>query len=124
VFSESFIRSTLIRVIEKKKEQMIAPSAPGIVHGLQECLHFALRKKAEQRTGKSFEGNGHDPLGGLVMFRINRYPDNPAQRDEFSGPQCEMLDLLITPIAEAFRRVWTGRSFSPEGRFHSGLEQG
>ena len=42
---------------------MIAASAPGVVHSLQECLHFALRKKAQQRTGESFQGNCHDPLG-------------------------------------------------------------
>jgi hypothetical protein len=35
--------------LEKKKEQMIAPSAPGIVHRFQEGLHFALLKKAQQR---------------------------------------------------------------------------
>jgi hypothetical protein len=47
-------------IVEKKKEQMITPAAPGVVHRLQESLHFALRKKAKQRTGESFEGNGHD----------------------------------------------------------------
>jgi hypothetical protein len=41
---ESFGNSSA-GIIEKKKKQMIAPSAPGIVHGLQDGLHFALRKK-------------------------------------------------------------------------------
>jgi hypothetical protein len=34
----------------------------------------------------------------------------PGQRDQFSGPQREMLNLLITHIGEAFRRVWTEHS--------------
>jgi hypothetical protein len=45
----------------------------------------------------------------------------PAQRDQFSDAQREMLNLLITHIAEAFRRVWTSPSFSPGARFHSTL---
>ena len=59
-------------IIEKKKEQMIAASAPGVVHDFQEGLHFTLRKKAQQRTGESFQGNGHDPLGFGRSFPVPR----------------------------------------------------
>ncbi len=87
------------------------------------CISLCERKPSRGRANR---------LRGMAMIRWVVWSCSalidilitPAQRDEFSGPQCEMLDLLITPIAEAFRRVWTGRSFSPEGRFHSGLEQG
>jgi hypothetical protein len=49
---------------------MIAPAAPGVVHRLQERLHFALRKKAKLRTGESFEGNGF-PRDRQVTLRFS-----------------------------------------------------
>jgi hypothetical protein len=40
----------------------------------------------------------------------------PGQREQFSDSRREMLNLLITHIGEAFRRVWIRQSFSPEAR--------
>ena len=75
---------------------MIAASAPGVVHGLQKGLHFALRQEAQQRPGKALQGNGQDPLGLGEQFGPG---GNTWLRFNFATPRpilTEALDRLDT----------------------------
>jgi hypothetical protein len=91
-------------VVEKKKEQMIAPSAPGIVHGLQEGLHFALRKKVQQRTGESFQGNCHDPLGLGDHFRSLACADIAKKRAQCSQAQVAGPYTITTLLFQVLQK--------------------
>ena len=91
-------------VVKKKKEQMIAASAPGVVHGLQECLHFALRKKAQQRAGKSFQGNGHDPLSLGDYFRSLACAHIAKKRAQRSQAQVAGSYTITTLLLEVLQK--------------------
>ena len=91
-------------IVEKKKEQMITASAPGVVDGLQDGLHFALRKKAQQRTGKSFQGNGHDPLGLGDHFRSLACADIAKKRAQRSQAQVAGSYTITTLLFEILQK--------------------